>query len=68
VSRAAVALGISPYHPADFFGPRVTNEIMRAARMQEGLVRHIGLSNVTAAQVAREGWRCLVGELVVNRR
>jgi pyridoxine 4-dehydrogenase len=68
VLRAAVAAGVNHIDTSDYYGPHVTNQIIRQALhpySQElvilttlaelkahGLIRHLGLSNVTATQVA----------------
>lgn len=50
VLRDAVASGIVHIDTSDFYGPQITNQIIREAL--HPLVRHIGLSNVTPAQIA----------------
>ena len=84
VLREALALGVNHIDTSDFYGPHVTNQIIREAlypysddltivtkigarrgedaswlpafspaeMQQQGLVKHIGLSNVTPTQVA----------------
>ena len=54
VLREAVSSGVDHIDASDFYGPHVTNQLIREAL--RALIRHIGLSNVTAAQVA-EGRR-----------
>ncbi len=62
VLREAIANGVNHIDTADFYGPHVTNQpaegsieapmTVLAELQQKGLVRHIGLSNVTPAQIA----------------
>jgi aryl-alcohol dehydrogenase-like predicted oxidoreductase len=71
VLREAVASGVNHIDTSDFYGPHVTNQIIvhgpaegpieapltvLADLQRQGLVRHIGLSNVTANQI-EEGRR-----------
>jgi aryl-alcohol dehydrogenase-like predicted oxidoreductase len=90
VLRESVASGVNHIDTADFYGPHVTNQIIREALhpyaddlvivtklsiepslevladlQRQGLIRHIGLSNVTAAQIA-EGRRICQNVCVQN--
>src|ERR1700678_3972223 len=72
VLREAVASGVDHIDTSDFYGPHITNQLICEAPLtvladlqRQGLVRHIGLSNVTAAQIA-EGRRICRIDCVQN--